>query len=140
MDDARGPAGPVLASWQPDRKTYVRDHALMAVIGGIGATGVLFYLGNADAWVGFIAALLAIGVRGWYLASDELGLRWDLTADAVSGSNGKRVALHDIEKTRRLGSAVQMVTRGGDKHLMKYLPDPAGVCARIDTAVGRSNG
>jgi hypothetical protein len=33
-----------------------------------------------------------------------------------------------------MGSFVQIVTDAGDKHLIKYLDDPAAVAARIDAA------
>lgn len=133
MPDAGGLA---TVSWTADRATYLRVHVLMAVVGAIGCTGILYFVGNPDYWVGAVAAFAAIAVRGWYLASEELTLRWDLTRNAVQASSGKRVALADIKTVRSLGSAVQLITHGGDKHLMKYLADPAAVKAAIARAAG----
>ncbi len=124
----------ILARWSADRATYIRDHLIMAAVGAAGCTIVLFALGNPDPWVGIVAAFLAIAVRGFYLASEELALVWQLTGSVVRGSNGKSVALASIKQVRGIGSAVQLITQTGDKYLMKYLSDPAAVRARIETA------
>jgi hypothetical protein len=128
-------SGRVLAVWQADRAAYIRVHVTMAVLGSAAACAALYWLGNADWWVGAVAAPLAIAVRGVYLASEELALCWELTPDAVRASNGKTVALRDIAAVRTIGSAVQLVTEGGDKHLMKYMADPGGVRKRIGMAL-----
>lgn len=123
-------------SWRPDRAVYIRDHLFMGCLGAIGATALLYYMGDADYWVGVPASLLAIGVRGWYVASEELGMEWALDSAAVSGSNGKRIPLGQIERVRSIGSAVQIVTKGGDKHLLKYMADTAAVKTAIARAAG----
>ena len=120
--------------WQADRATYIRDHLLIAALGAVGTCLVLWWLGNGDWWVGLIAAPAAVAVRGWYLASEELALSWELSGSELRGSQGKRIALNDVEAVRSLGSAVQLVTRTGDKHLMKYLADPAAARDRIKAA------
>ena len=40
-----------------DKGIYWRNHAILAVIGGIGAALVLLMIGNADVWVGPVAAI-----------------------------------------------------------------------------------
>ncbi len=121
--------------WHADRATYIRDHVVVSVIGAIGTCLVLLWIGHADWWVGLIAAPMAMAVRGFYLASEELALSWELTESEIRGSQGKRIALQEIEKVRSLGSSVQLVTRGGDKHLIKYLSDPASLRARIESRI-----
>ena len=122
--------------WQADRQVYWRDTAWLMVLAMLAATGVLWALGNPDYWVGAIAGFLAIALRNGYLASEELGHRWELVGDALTGPGGRRIALCDIDKVRRLGSTVQIVTRAGNKHLIKYLADPLAVQTRIAREAG----
>ncbi|SDJ09991.1 hypothetical protein [Aliiruegeria lutimaris] len=121
--------------WRANRATYIRDHVVISVVGAIGTCLVLWWLGNTDWWVGLIAAPMAMAVRGFYLASEELALCWVLTEDEIQGSQGKRIALRDIQKVRNIGSSVQVITRSGDKHLIKYLSDPAALRARIESHI-----
>jgi hypothetical protein len=121
----------IIARFAPDRRVYIRDHVVIAVAATAVVAAVLWFLGNADVWVAFIAAPIAIGVRGAYLASEELTVTWELTDRALNGP-GRIVPLADIETVRTLGSAAQVITRSGDKHLMKYMADPRAVAARIE--------
>ncbi len=139
--DGGGAAEEARAIFRPDRDRYIRDHLWLAAIGMVGATGVLWALGDPSYWIGAVAALLAVGVRGWYLASEELGRSWVLTPAALravspEGEHQRSVALSDIERVRTLGSAVQIITRGGDKMLLKYMADGARARARIAAAAG----
>jgi len=124
----------------PDRATYIKAHTIMAVLGGIAATGVLYALGNPHGWVGLPAAILGIGVRGWFMMSEELGTVWTLTRDDLSSTMGRRVLLENIEKIRLIGSAAQVITRSGDKHMIKFLSDPASVKTQIEAAKMRTVG
>ncbi|MFP4404553.1 hypothetical protein [Rhodosalinus sp.] len=124
--------------FRPDRATYIRDHAWMAALAMAGAMAVLWAIGNPHVWTGAVAGLAAVGVRAWYLASEELGHEWRIEDGALHGPGGRRVALDQIERLRPLGSAVQVVTRGGDKHLIKYLADREAVLAAIRQAAGRT--
>ena len=126
----------ILEEWHADRRAYIRDHLVIAAVGTVATCLVLFWMGNADWWVGVIAAPAALAVRGVYLASEELAMIWQMTPQEVRGSQGKRVALSEIEKVRSLGSSVQLVTRGGDKHLMKYMSNPAAVKTAVARAAG----
>ncbi|NDR57570.1 hypothetical protein [Aliiruegeria sabulilitoris] len=125
-------------TWRANRATYIRDHVVISVVGAIGTCLVLWWLGNADWWVGLIAAPMAMAIRGFYLASEELALSWVLTDGEIQGSQGKRIALRDISKVRSFGSSVQVITRSGDKHLIKYLSDPAALRARIENHISRA--
>jgi hypothetical protein len=127
--------------FRPDRDRYVRDHLWLAAIGMVGATAVLWLLGDEWYWIGAVAALLAVGVRGWYLASEELARSWELTPAAVravspEGAHQRSVSLAEVARVRRLGSAVQVVTTGGEKMLLKYMADPERVRGRIAAAAG----
>ncbi|TCM83490.1 hypothetical protein [Rhodovulum steppense] len=126
----------VQAQFRADRGTYIKAHVLLAVIAGVGASLVLVLLGNPYPWVGIVAALLGIGVRGAYLMGEELRATWTLTDRALMGPGGRRVLFENIDKARKLGAAVQIITRSGDKHLIKFLAEPDAVVARILTAKG----
>ncbi|MCO8143981.1 hypothetical protein NHN26_01965 [Rhodovulum tesquicola] len=126
----------VQAQFRADRGTYIKAHALLAAIAGVGASLVLLLLGNPYPWVGIVAALLGIGVRGAYLIGEELKATWTLTDRALMGPGGRRILFENIDKARKLGAAVQVVTRSGDKHLIKFLAEPDAVVARILAAKG----
>ena len=96
---------------------------------------VLWAIGNPHVWTGAVGGLAAIAVRAGYLASDEVNARWDLTDRRLLGPLGKQAWLREIAQLRVLGSAVQIVTTEGDKHLIKYLADRDAVKARIKAAV-----
>ncbi|SIO46938.1 hypothetical protein SAMN05444722_2365 [Rhodovulum sp. ES.010] len=125
-----------VARFRADRGTYIKAHLLLALVGGAVATAVLAAIGNPHPWVGIVAAVLGVGVRGAYLMSEELSAVWTLTDRALVGPDGRRVLLENVEKVRKLGSAAQVITRTGDKHLIKFLADPDAVRAQIDGARG----
>jgi hypothetical protein len=87
-----------------------------------------------------VGGLAAVAVRGGYLASDELQARWDLTDRRLLGPLTRAVPLADIRLVRGLGSAVQVVTRSGDKHLIKYQADRTETEARLRAAAGLREG
>ncbi|HDR28472.1 hypothetical protein [Rhodovulum sp.] len=126
----------VQAQFRADRGTYIKAHVLLAAIAGVGASLVLLLLGNPYPWVGIVAALLGIGVRGAYLMGEELSAVWTLTDRALNGPGGRRVLFENIDKAGKLGAAVQIITRSGDKHLIKFLAEPDAVVARIVAATG----
>ncbi|MEX5727819.1 hypothetical protein Ga0609869_001172 [Rhodovulum iodosum] len=130
------PGETVLESFHADRRVYIRDHVILAAIGAVGTMGVLALMGNPDWWVGSIAAVAAIAVRGFYLASEDVHARWDLTQDRLLGPQGRAVRLDQVAKLNSLGSAIQIVTKGGDKHLMKYLADKPAAKARLEAVTG----
>lgn len=132
-------AGKVIETFQADRRTYLRAHLWMAGIGAVAAPVVLMLIGAGDAWVGAPAAVAAIAVRGWYLASEELGTRWELTKQEIrlitpQGETGRRMGLGEIETVRTLGSTVQVVSKSGEKALIKYLADSEAARDRIARA------
>ncbi|MEM1429910.1 MAG: hypothetical protein AAGG09_10670 [Pseudomonadota bacterium] len=131
----------LVETFAPSREAYIRSHLWLGAAAMGGATAVLYAIGNPDYWVGAIAGIGAIAVRGFYLASEELGQRWELTETSIRGraAGGKLtrvVALNQVQTVRSLGSAVQVVTKSGDKMLMKYIGDPHAVRAQIARAAG----
>ena len=127
----------VLARFTADRATYWRDHAWLAAIAMAIGMGVLWAMGNPHVWTGAIGGLFAVAVRAFYLASDEATAEWVLTETELRGPEGRRVRLAEIDHLRSLGSAVQVITRTGDKHLLKYMADRPAIVARIEDAAGR---
>lgn len=122
----------VLAEFRADRMAYWRNHLILAVIGGTGAGGVLVAIGNPDPWVGPLGALLAIGIRAAYLASEALGEGWRLTPRRLIGPGGRVVPLSALARARPFFGDVQLITHTGDKHLMKYMADARSVIERIE--------
>lgn len=132
----RLPGERLLAEFRADRATYWRGHLVMAVVLGFGAGAVLWFIGNPAPWAGPVGAALAVGLRGWYLASEVLALRWQLTDRRLILPGGRAFALPDLVTVRPFFGDVQLVTRQGDKHLVKYPADPTATVAAIDRARG----
>lgn len=126
----------VLARFAPERATYWRTHAIMALIGGVLAGLVLIAVGNPDPWVGPVAAVLAIAARAGYLKSEVFAEEWRLTGRRLLGPQGRIAPLGSVKLARPFYGAVQIVMQSGDKHLIKYQADPAGVVAQILAAKG----
>ncbi len=126
----------LLVSLTPDRATYLRDHAVMAAIAMALGMAILWALGNPHVWTGAIGGLAAIALRGWYVASDELAQRWDLTNRRLLGPGGRALRLGDIQKVNALLSVVQVVTLTGGKHLIKYQPDSNATKVLIERICG----
>jgi hypothetical protein len=118
-------------AFRPDAATYWRAHAIMALAGGIAAGLVLVVLGNPAPWVGPLGAALAIAVRAAYVRSEALAEVWTLTDTHLIGPAGRSILRARITQTRTLLGAVQVITASGDKHLIRYLPDPAAAARAI---------
>lgn len=114
----------------PSREIYLRDHGVMAALGMGGAMIFLWATGNPHIWTGAVAGLAAIAFRGWFMASEELTRVWMLDETGLKGGPVD-LPLGRIETARPILSAVQVITKGGDKYLIKYLNDPAGVANQI---------
>lgn len=127
-------------SFSPDRATYRRDHAWMAAAAMAIGMAILWVIGNPHVWTGAVGGLAAVAVRAIYIASDELAARWDLTDSRLLGPGSRAVPLARIKTLNKLGSAVQIVTHGGDKHLIKYQADSTATRARIERAMTEAKG
>jgi hypothetical protein len=132
--------------FRADRGAYLRTNAWLAAGAMLVGMAILAVMGNPHAWTGAVGGLAAIALRAWYVSDEELALDWTLGPTHLDGPTRSpmddgapagpawRVPLAQIARVRVIGSFVQVVTASGDKHLMKYLADPAAVAARIETA------
>lgn len=118
----------------PDQGAYLRSHVWLAALGMGGAMLVLWLIDNPYIWTGAPAGLAAVAVRGLYLRSEEMAAIWEMTDTSMKGPAGQIVPLSSIETVRTLGSFVQLITKSGDKHLIKYQADPARTMAEIERA------
>ena len=118
-----------------DRSTYIRSHTWMAAIGMAGAMLILWLIGNPHVWTGAVAGLAAILVRGWYMASEELAVVWVIQKGRIIGPAERNIALSDIDVVRGFFGTVQIITRSGDKHLIKYQADTDATIALIKGAM-----
>lgn len=125
------PGERIEAAFAPDRATYWRDNAFLAGVGAIGIMGMMIVLQNPHVVIGTLGAGAAVVARAAWLASETLGHRWELTDRRLIGPGGRMVMLLEVETARRLMGDVQVVTRGGDKHLIKHMADAPGVVAAI---------
>jgi len=120
--------------FRPDAGRYWLNHLATAVVLGAVAGVVLIAMGNPYPWAGPVAALLALGVRAVYLRSEAMADVWRLTEGALVGPGARRVALADITLVRTLMGHVQVVTKQGDKILIRYLADAKAAVAAIEAA------
>lgn len=131
----------VQASFSADRATYIRDHAWLAAAAMAAGMGILWTIGNPHVWTGAVGGLAAVVLRAWFVASDELAVRWDLTDRRLLGPGSRAVRLAEIGAINTLGSAVQVVTLTGDKHLLKYQKNRDATRTRIAAVqAGRRDG
>ncbi|MCB1405964.1 MAG: hypothetical protein KDK01_06795 [Rhodobacteraceae bacterium] len=120
---------------RPDSGRYWRDHAIMAVVLMALAGSFLWLIDSPYPAIGSLGAILAVAVRAAYLKSETLGMVWTLTDRRLILPGGVRsVPLLEIERVRTLLGDVQVITKTGDKHLMKHLADGPAVVARITAA------
>ena len=119
----------------PDRKAWLRAQIRLALLAMIGAMLVLKLMGNPNVWVGAIAGMAGIALRSWYLASEEMAAEWVIKGETISGPMERLVKLDQIEKIRILGSFVQIITKSGDKHLIKYQANPLATRTAIQHAI-----
>ena len=121
-------------TFAPDRSTYIRAHWTMAAVFMTGGMAVLWLMGNPHWWTGAVGGLAAVALRGWYLIDEALAERWDIRDGVLHGPGGRTVSIADVTKVRTLGTSVQVVTRTGDKHLLRYQADPLATQAALKRA------
>lgn len=123
----------LVATFSGNPTTYVKEHVMLAAIGAVGATGVLIAMGEPHYWTGAVGALLAIAIRGVYVYSEAVGQTWQLTDRRLLSPTGMTLPRSEIADVRTIISAAQVITRTGDKYLIKYQPDPKAVAQTILT-------
>lgn len=127
----------LVATFAPDLNTYWKSNAVLAVIAAAGAGVVLVALGNPYPWTGPLGALLAMAARAAYLRSEVFAEDWRMTSRRLLGPGGRIVPLSQVKEARRFLDAAQIVTKAGDKHLIKYQADAAATVAAIVAARDR---
>lgn len=123
----------VLAEFRADRIAYWRSHLIMAIVLGFAAGLFLVWQGNPYPIAGPFGAVLAIGARAAYLASEALAETWRLTDRRLLGPGGRAIPLAQVQSARSALGAVQVTTTSGERHLIKYQADPAATATRIMT-------
>ncbi len=125
------PGETLLREFSPDPAAYWRGHGILALVGGLIAGIALTAMGNPYAWTGPVAAVPAIALRALYLRSEAMAQRWRLTDLRLLGPALRSIPLADIAAARPFLGDVQIITRSGDKHLMKYMADASRVAATL---------
>lgn len=117
-----------------NRSTYIKEHVLLAALGSVIMAGALVYMGNPYPWTGVVGAVLAITARGVYVADEQLGFVWHLTDRRLVGPGGRVIRLAEVAQVRTIFSAAQVITKSGDKQMLKYLADPRATAEAIEEA------
>jgi hypothetical protein len=131
------PGEKLLSEWRPDRGRYWRAHAGLALLGSVGAGLVLWALAIPAPAAGALGAAAAVAVRAAWLAPEALAEVWRLTDRRLLLPAGRAVGLPEIVEARLLLGDVQIITRAGDKHLLRYLARPAAARAAIEASRSR---
>ena len=128
------PGEKILRDIRSDKATYWRDHGVMAVL-GMGVVGiVLSVIGSDHVAIGSLGAVLALVVRGLWLYSEQMKFRWVLSNMRLVGPGGRQVYLLELEQARRLFGDIQLITKSGDKHLIKHIRQSDQLVAEIEAA------
>lgn len=123
-----------MIEFKPDMSTYIRAHAVMTLFAMAAGMVILWVLGNPHIWTGAIGGLAAVALRGWYMADEVMDEVWVLNRTGLKGPYERQANLDDIAKLRIIAGSVQIVTKSGFKHLIKYQPDPKAVIDTINAA------
>ena len=127
-----------IARYKGDKAVFIRVQVIMAIIGAALITGGLYLAGNPDWWIGIVGSFAGIAMRGYYIADEQLGFEWVLTAAHLNTPFERAISLGEIATVRSLLGSVQVVTKDGDKFLIKYQAKPEQVIAEINAAVARA--
>ncbi len=132
----------IIAEFPPSKATYIKEHVMLAALGSVALSAVLFWVGNPHPWTGIVGSVLAIGARGAYAMNEQLGMVWKLTPDRLIDPHDNVIALAEVQDAKHILSALQVITRTGEKYLIKYQDDPAAGAALIlrtrDAALSRN--
>ncbi|MBO6883608.1 MAG: hypothetical protein JJ869_08510 [Marivita sp.] len=123
-----------MIEFKPDMATYIRAHAVMTAFAMAAGMLILWVLDNPHIWTGAVGGLAAVALRGWYMADEIMDEVWTMTSSSLTGPYERKARLEDIVKLRTIAGSVQVITRSGDKHLIKYQPDPQAVIEQINAA------
>jgi hypothetical protein len=120
------------AVFLPDVRRYWSDQAALAALGAAAVLLVMPMLGKgSQIWAAILGVFLAVALRALLVKSEVFARRWQLTDRRLIGPQGRQVVLSDLATVRRLFGDVQLVSRSGQKHLIKHLADTQGVMDTI---------
>lgn len=132
------PGEKVSAVFSADARRYWYDHLVLGSLGAVLVSAVLVWLGKLDqVAVAVLAILIGMVLRGLYFRSEAFARRWQLSDRRLIGPQGKQVMLLEIATVRSLMGDVQIVTKAGDKHLIRHLAEARPVVAQIEAAQAR---
>lgn len=123
-----------MITFKPDMATYIRAHAVMTAIAMAAGMLILWALGNPHIWTGAVGGFAAVALRGWYMADEVMEEIWTLSGTSLKGPYERKARLDEIAKLRTIAGSVQVITKSGYKHLIKYQPDPSVVIEQINAA------
>jgi hypothetical protein len=123
-------------SFPPSASAYYRAHATMAAVCMAAAMGLLWIIDSPHIWTGAVGGLAAIVLRALYARSEELAATWTLTETTLTSPTGHAVPVSNLSQVKAMGSYVQVITKDGHKHLIKYQADPAKVIAELERVAG----
>ncbi len=121
----------IVEEFSSDRKTFIRDHIVMAIIGSVLMFAILYATGNPAPWVGIVGSVVAISIRGFYTLSEQQEFRWQLGNQSLIFPNERAVPIADITTVRSMFSSVQIITGTGEKFLIKFQADPQDTVQKI---------
>ncbi|WP_439121947.1 hypothetical protein [Marivita sp.] len=122
-----------MIEFKPDMATYIRAHAVMTAIAMAAGMLILWVLDNPHIWTGAVGGFAAVALRGWYMADEVMEEVWTLSGTSLKGPYERKAQLDEIVKVRTIAGSVQIITKSGNKHLIKYQPDTKAVIDQINT-------
>jgi len=123
-----------MIEFKPDMTTYIRAHAVMTAFAMAAGMLILWALDNPHVWTGAVGGFAAVALRGWYMADEIMDEVWTMNNTSLTGPYERKARLDDITKVRTIAGSVQIITKSGDKHLIKYQPDTGAVIDQINAA------
>lgn len=123
-----------MIEFKPDMATYIRAHALTTAFAMAAGMLILWVIDNPHIWTGAVGGLAAVALRGWYMADEVMDEVWTMNSTSLTGPYERKARLDEIAKVRTVAGSVQIITQSGDKHLIKYQPDPKAVIGQINAA------
>jgi hypothetical protein len=123
-----------MTEFKPDMPTYIRAHTVMTAFAMAGGMLILWLIDNPHIWTGAIGGFAAVAIRGWYMADEIMDEVWTMNSTSLTGPYERKARLDEITKVRMVFGSVQIITQSGDKHLIKYQPDPKAVIQQINAA------
>ncbi|MCI5096355.1 MAG: hypothetical protein MRY77_08585 [Rhodobacteraceae bacterium] len=122
-------------AFPPSASAYYRAHATMAAVCMAAAMGLLWIIDSPHIWTGAVGGLAAILLRALYARSEELTATWTLSQTTLTSPTGHAVPVSNLAEVKTMGSYVQVITKDGHKHLIKYQADPAATKSEIERAL-----